>query len=128
MQRKFAPSTVLGEEQNHEVHRLSMRILSEIGLTFNAKSAWDTLEANGCAVDRAPKRGRNSWRRMNLRRPMTRFALNSSTTSPDTRPRSAPQRSPDRSDGSGGSATHELVVQLRAQSRIGADSVRELSA
>ena len=30
MQRKFAPSTVLGEEQTHEVHRLSMRILSEI--------------------------------------------------------------------------------------------------
>ena len=52
MQRKFAPSTVLGEEQTHEVHRLSMRILSEIGLTFHAQSAWDTLEANGCAVDR----------------------------------------------------------------------------
>ena len=52
MKRKFAPSTVLGEEQTHEVHRLSMRILSEIGLTFHAQSAWDTLEANGCAVDR----------------------------------------------------------------------------
>ena len=52
MQRKFAPSTVLGEEQTHEVHRLSKRILSEIGLTFHAQSAWDTLEANGCAVDR----------------------------------------------------------------------------
>ena len=47
-----SPSTVLGEEQTHEVHRLSMRILSEIGLTFHAQSAWDTLEANGCAVDR----------------------------------------------------------------------------
>ena len=52
MQRKFAPSTVLGEEQTHEVHRLSKRILSEIGLIFHAQSAWDTLEANGCAVDR----------------------------------------------------------------------------
>ena len=52
MKRKFAPSTVLGEEQTHEVHRLSMRILSEIGVTFHAQSAWDTLEAKGCAVDR----------------------------------------------------------------------------
>ena len=52
MQRKFAPSTVLTEEQVREVHRLSMRILSEIGLTFHAASAFDTLEANGCVVDR----------------------------------------------------------------------------
>ena len=52
MQRKFAPATVLNEDEIHEVHRLSMRVLSEIGLTFHAESAWDTLEANGCAVDR----------------------------------------------------------------------------
>ena len=52
MRRKFAPSTVLSEAQVHEVHRLSMRILSEIGLTFHATSAFDTLEANGCKVDR----------------------------------------------------------------------------
>jgi len=52
MQRKFAPATVLTQDEVHEVHRLSMRVLSEIGLTFHAESAWDTLEANGCRVDR----------------------------------------------------------------------------
>ena len=43
MKRKFAPSTVLGEEQTHEVHRLSMRILSEIGLTFHAPVSYTHL-------------------------------------------------------------------------------------
>ena len=52
MRRRFSPSTVLTEDEVHEVHRLSMRVLSEIGLTFHAESAWDTLEANGCTVDR----------------------------------------------------------------------------
>ena len=52
MRRKFAPSTVLTEEEVRDVHRLSMRILSEVGLTFHAESAWETLEANGCLVDR----------------------------------------------------------------------------
>ncbi len=52
MRRRFPPSTVLSDDEVHEVHRLSMRVLSEIGLTFHAESAWDTLEANGCPVDR----------------------------------------------------------------------------
>ena len=34
------------------MRRLSKRILSEIGLIFHAQSAWDSLEANGCAVGR----------------------------------------------------------------------------
>ncbi|MGB1655325.1 MAG: trimethylamine methyltransferase family protein [Acidimicrobiales bacterium] len=53
MRRKFAPSTVLTEDEVREVHHLSLRVLSEIGLTFHAESAWDTLEGHGCAVDRS---------------------------------------------------------------------------
>lgn len=52
MERRFAPTAVLTDDEVHDVHRLSMRILSEIGLTFHAESAWSTLEAHGCTVDR----------------------------------------------------------------------------
>jgi len=51
MTRKFAPSEVLSETEVHNVHRLSMRLLTEVGLTFMSKRARVDLENHGCKVD-----------------------------------------------------------------------------
>ncbi len=51
--RAFAPTSVLSEEEEQQVHDISLRLLSETGLKFLSPEAWDVLEANGCAVDRS---------------------------------------------------------------------------
>ncbi len=49
--RPYPPMAVLTEDQVDEVHRLSLRILADIGLEFMAPQTWPILEEAGCAVD-----------------------------------------------------------------------------
>ncbi len=52
MKRAYAPIDILSEEEEEQVHQLSLRLLRDIGLKFLSPETWPLLEANGCAVDR----------------------------------------------------------------------------
>lgn len=50
--RAYAPTNVLTLDQEDEVHRRSLRLLSEVGLQFHSPATWPVLEEAGCQVDR----------------------------------------------------------------------------
>jgi trimethylamine---corrinoid protein Co-methyltransferase len=51
LQRAYRAIDVLSPEEEEQVHRLSLRLLQEIGLKFLSQETWPILEANGCRVD-----------------------------------------------------------------------------
>lgn len=52
LRHAYAPIDVLSGEEEERVHRLSLRLLQEIGLKFLSPETWPVLETNSCLVDR----------------------------------------------------------------------------
>ena len=50
--RAYTPVDVFSADEEDYVHRMSLRILEEIGLKFLSPDTWPILEQNGCNVDR----------------------------------------------------------------------------
>jgi trimethylamine---corrinoid protein Co-methyltransferase len=50
--RAYAPLDILTNEQEEQVHQLSLRLLFETGLKFMSEDTWPILQEAGCFVDR----------------------------------------------------------------------------
>jgi trimethylamine--corrinoid protein Co-methyltransferase len=54
--RKFKPLEILSEEQVDEIHRATLGVLWETGVTFHHEKALKLFQKNGCKIDHEEKR------------------------------------------------------------------------